>query len=394
MQFFLRTWRWLIVAAAMAGASLAICAQESVPSNPLRRADESVSPLDDDRANDVESQEASATSRPASLPRALPRSGRSVLANRERKFSQHEVWGDEIVDPQVVAALAIEELPSPEATTGVAWDEPAPDASQPLRRLEAEPLAEPGAEVPRIGFSPHQEPVIEESWHIDPHPPPGTHYSPEGLAAWRRWQEPWLVHTDPNDPHRHIGLGEPLAGTSWRNRPWFAGAFFGGAFHGDLTDNVRQNNGSLMGLRLGWDLDHYYGIEGRYAFANPQIMDGTGNSLGDSHDYIMDVSALYYPFGDARWRPYFGLGLGMATYRFRDQANENIHDSAVSLPISVGVKYFYSPHFTLRLDAVDNVTFGSDNIDAMNNFFLLASVEYRFGGRRRSYFPWHGGTAR
>jgi hypothetical protein len=220
------------------------------------------------------------------------------------------------------------------------------------------------------------------------------HYSPEGLATWRRWQQPWQMHGDPNDPHRHIGLGQPLEGTSWRNRPWFAGAFFGGAFHGDLTDNVRQNNGSLMGLRLGWDLDHYFGLEGRYAFSNPQIMDDGGHSLGDSHDYLMDVSALYYPFGDARWRPYLGAGIGMATYRFRDETDERIHDSAVSVPIGLGVKYFYSPHFTLRLDAVDNLTFGSDNLDAMNNFFLLGSVEYRFGGRRRSYFPWHGGTAR
>ena len=152
--------------------------------------------------------------------------------------------------------------------------------------------------------------------------------------------------------------------------------------HGELTDDVQQNNGSLMGLRLGWDLDHYYGLEGRFAFSNPQIMDAGGNSLGDSHDYWMDVSALYYPFGDARWRPYFGLGVGLATYRFRDQTNERIHDSSVSVPISVGVKYFYSPHFTLRFDAVDNVTLGSDNLDAMNSFFLLGSVEYRFGGRR------------
>jgi hypothetical protein len=351
MRSIVRASLWLVCIAAVAGDGASSCAQEKLPANPLR--------------------------------------------------SSYAVEPAELFDPQVQAALAIEELPSPEETIGVAWDQEV-NSGQPPGLFPLDPSANapqgdgspstvPSAAVPRIGFGPVQSELGADKWAaIHEGPPAGMHYSPEGLATWRRWQQPWFSHSDPNDPHRHVGLGQPLEGTSWRNRPWFAGAFFGGAFHGDLTGNVRQNNGSLMGLRLGWDLDHYYGIEGRYAFSNPQIMDGSGNSLGDSHDYLMDVSALYYPLGDARWRPYLGLGVGMATYRFRDENDERIHDSAVSVPISVGIKYFYSPHFTLRLDAVDNITFGSDNLDAMNNFFLLGSVEYRFGGRRMSYFPWHG----
>ena len=355
MRFFLRARSWLVCIAALAGGAAPSRAQQPIPANPLRGALASTSAIE------------------------------PVVH----------------YDPQVQAALAIEELPSPEETIGVAWlDESA--TSQPPALLPgkppttADPFAPPAppTAVPRIGFGPEQAGPGGEEWPlIDGKPPPGMQYSHEGLATWRRWHHPWLGHEDPNDPDRHIGLGHPLQGTSWRNRPWFAGAFFGGALHGELTDSVQQNNGSLMGLRLGWDLDHYYGLEGRFAFSNPQIMDAEGNSLGDSHDYWMDVSALYYPFGDARWRPYFGLGIGLATYRFRDQTNERIHDSAVSVPISIGVKYFYSPHFTLRLDAVDNITLGSDNLDAMNSFFLLGSVEYRFGGRRMGYFPWHGGTA-
>lgn len=352
MRFLVRASSWLISFAALASGG-AVCAQQGTPTNPLR---------------DV--------------------AARSESINPPATY-----------DPQVQAALAIQELPSPEETIGVAWnEEPATDSPPAL--LPGEPArigvneraaaGPPPTAVPRIGFGPVQAGPGADEWPVAEGPPPGMRYSHHGLATWRRWQQPWFSHSDPNDPERHSGIGQPLSGTSWRNRPWFAGAFFGGAFHGDLTDNVRQNNGSLMGLRLGWDLDHYYGIEGRYAFSNPQIMDGAGNSLGDSHDYMMDVSALYYPLGDARWRPYLGLGIGLATYRFRDENDENIHDSAVSVPISLGVKYFYSPNFTLRLDAIDNVTFGSDNFDAMNNFFLLGSVEYRFGGQRPSYFPWHG----
>jgi hypothetical protein len=346
-----------LLVAAICLAAAALRAQEPTPANPLR-------PFGGAR-------------QPA---------GRTFQYDPRRPFSEHEVWGEETLDPQVQAALAIEALPSPEETIGLAWHSDEAAAPAELPDSSAGP-----AGLPSVGFAAPKENLALQPWPDAA--PAGARFSPEGLAIWRRWQEPWFAHADPNDPHRHIGVGQPLAGTSWRNRPWFAGAFFGGAFHGDLTDKVRQNNGSLMGLRLGWDLDHYYGLELRYAFANPQIMDAAGNSLGESHDYLADVSCLYYPLGDARWRPYLGIGLGMATYRFRDQTDERIHDSALSLPLSVGVKYFCSPHFTLRLDAVDDVTFGSDNVDAMNHFFLLGSVEYRFGGRRPSYFPWHGGTA-
>ena len=355
MRFLRRARSWLVCIAALAGGASLSRAQQPIPANPLRGAYSSASSIE------------------------------PVVH----------------YDPQVQAALAIAALPSPEETIGVAWNEE-PMGAQPPALLPGGPAVPrsemaaepPSAAMPRIGFGPPQAGAGGDEWPvIEAKPPPGMQYSYEGAAVWRRWHHPWLGHEDPDDPDRHIGLGHPLTGTSWRNRPWFAGAFFGGALHGELTDDVQQNNGSLMGLRLGWDLDHYFGIEGRFAFSNPQIMDAEGNSLGDSHDYWMDVSALYYPFGDARWRPYFGLGIGLATYRFRDEHDERIHDSAVSVPIGVGVKYFYSPHFTLRFDAVDNVTLGSDNLDAMNNFFLLASVEYRFGGRRPIYFPWHGGTA-
>ncbi len=364
MRLVVRAAQWLAGIAALAAVAGVTCAQESLPANPLR----------DD-------------------------AGQDVFASRLPTDHSYAISPAEIFDPQVQAALAIQELPSPEETIGVAWNEEAASGEPPaLLPMEPSASGSSGAapqvpaptSVPRIGFGPAQVGPGGDEWPVVDAPPPGVHYSPQGLATWHRWQQPWLNHSDPNDPHRHIGLGQPLEGTSWRNRPWFAGAFFGGALHDDPTGNVRQNNGSLMGLRLGWDLDHYYGIEGRYAFSNPQIMDAAGNSLGDSHDYLMDVSALYYPLGDARWRPYVGLGVGLATYRFRDESDDRIHDSAVSVPISVGIKYFYSPHFTLRLDAVDNVTFGSDNLDAMNHFFLLGSVECRFGGRRVSYFPWQG----
>ena len=206
--------------------------------------------------------------------------------------------------------------------------------------------------------------------------------------------EPWFAHSDPNDPHRHIGLGQPLIGTSWRNRPWFFGTFIGGALLDDLTSNVYQNDTSLVGLRLGYDFDHFWGLEGRWAFANPELATGAGAPLADpGRDYFADVSLAWYPFGDARWRPYLSAGLGFQTFRFNDDLGRRISESMFSVPLGVGVKYFYGPWFSMRFDLYDNIGFGNARVSSMSNLSLMAGIEFRFGGRRQSYFPWHNNTS-
>jgi hypothetical protein len=209
------------------------------------------------------------------------------------------------------------------------------------------------------------------------------------------FDKPWFAHSDPNDPHRHIGLGQPLIGTSWRNRPWFFGTFVGGVLMDDLISNrVYQNDTPLVGLRLGYDFDHFWGMEFRWAFANPELTNGAGVPLADpSRDYFADVSLAYFPFGDARWRPYFSAGLGFQTFRFNDDLGQRISESMLSVPLGVGVKYFYGPWFSLRFDLYDNLGIGNARVSGMHNFSLMAGAEFRFGGRRQSYFPWHNNTS-
>jgi hypothetical protein len=217
--------------------------------------------------------------------------------------------------------------------------------------------------------------------------------------AWQHlvhpwFDEPWFSHSDPNDPHRHRGLGQPLVGTSWRNRPWFAGAFVGGVMMNDLLPNhIYQNDTSFVGARLGLDFDHYWGMEGRWAFARPELTMGDGTPLPDpSRDYFADVSLVYYPFGDARWRPYLLAGLGFQTFRFNNDLGQRISEAALEVPLGFGVKYFYGPWFTLRFDFADNLAVGNARVSGMHNISLMAGAEFRFGGRRPSYFPWHNNT--
>lgn len=222
--------------------------------------------------------------------------------------------------------------------------------------------------------------------------PDGEHWD-HLVHPW--FVEPWFSHSDPNDPARHVGIGQPLIGTSWRNRPLFFGTFVGGIMMDDLLPNrIYQNDTTFVGARLGFDFDHYWGIEGRWAFARPDLEDSLGAPLFPaSRDNFGDVSLVVYPLGDARWRPYLSMGLGFTTFRFNDEAGQRISEAAVTVPLGFGVKYFYSPWFTLRFDFTDNLTLGNDRVSGMHNVSLMAGAEFRFGGRRPSYFPWHNNTA-
>jgi hypothetical protein len=231
-------------------------------------------------------------------------------------------------------------------------------------------------------------------------PPGGESFAPyphdyfSDQLVHRIFVHPWFSHSDPNDPYRHIGVGQPLIGTSWRNRPWFAGAFYGGIITEDLTTGVDQSDTAFGGFRIGIDFDHYWGVEFRYAFAAPELTDGDGGAIGNGHSRanIIDVSLAYYPWGDARWRPYFLVGLGFQTFRFYNAQDERVSESLASIPLGIGLKYYCAPWFILRFDVTDNIALGNDHLDGMHNLSLMLGAECRFGGPHQSYFPWHGNT--
>jgi hypothetical protein len=266
--------------------------------------------------------------------------------------------------------------------------------ARPISVEEELPPPEPHSVVPQTFGPPGSPPGgTYGSWSdAGMHPWPAG--APAHEAVYGGHPHRWFTHHDPNDPYRHIGLGVPLEGTSWLNRPWFFGFFYGGLLADDLiAGQVESNNSFFIGFRVGWDFDHYWGAELRYAFSRPQIDDGAGNTLPEpSRDYFFDLSLAYYPWGDSRWRPYATIGLGFQTFRFHDASDEKIHESLLSLPIGVGVKYFYSPWFSLRLDAYDNIAFGAGRLDSMSNVTLALSVEFRWGDHPTNYFPWHGDT--
>ena len=208
-------------------------------------------------------------------------------------------------------------------------------------------------------------------------------------SDWLMAKSPFQ-HADPEDPRRSIGWGKPLRGTSWRNRPYHAG-WTVGALIGDslIHGHVDQGNRVFGAYRIGWDFDHYWGTEFRFAFANLEVIDGSGSlDARNSRHLYWDGNLLYYPWGDSQWRPYAMFGMGMASFRFRDDMNRRFNETLLEMPFGVGVKYQTRNWLAVRFDLKDNFAVSAAGLATMHSISLTGGVEVHFGGQQTSYFPW------
>ena len=237
-------------------------------------------------------------------------------------------------------------------------------------------------------------------------------YGPaQGNVAWQSDREGWFAsvaeaipgarycHGDVNHAHRHIGKGHPLIGTSWLNRPLHAGWFFGGLIGSDpIGGRVGQGGDVFGGYRLGLDFDHYWGTELRFGFAalgitdNPALIDPQSPPPPrDDRILFVDAHLLYYPWGDAQWRPYASLGLGVASFRFNDAVGQSFSEVLFHVPIGIGAKYQVRRWCAFRVDVMDNLAVGTSSLDTMHNVSCTVGVELHSGGFRTSYYPWNPG---
>jgi hypothetical protein len=181
-----------------------------------------------------------------------------------------------------------------------------------------------------------------------------------------------------------------------------------------IDDWVAGEQGFFGGYRLGWDYDHYWGCEMRLGFGNVALCDSrraknaqeaADDAQGlapddpfrrrfdgrrDGTTTLWDVSLLYYPWGDAAWRPYLMAGLGVARIEFIDRLSTRYRESVFGMPLAVGAKYRCNERLALRLELADNIGFG-DRLNTVHHVSLTGGVELRFGGTRVAYWPWAPG---
>ncbi len=267
---------------------------------------------------------------------------------------------------------------------GPAW--PATEAVSPGPLCRGSPVDQPAtAGCPRCGAPPA---VC-----------PGCGYAAGGW--WAGWRERLL----PLAGARGSPL-RPVRDEGWRHRPLSAGVGMGGVWGGDLIDDWLAEDGGFFGVyRLGWDWDDYWGGELRLSMGGVALADSDraiaahvardGPHALNAHDrdlvfYQGDVSLLYYPWGDAPWRPYLVAGFGLAEIDLLDRLSQNFDDVVFALPLGLGVKYRATPWCVLRLEFADNMLF-PDELAVIHHLALTGGLEYRFGGSRKAYWPWNPG---
>ncbi len=195
-------------------------------------------------------------------------------------------------------------------------------------------------------------------------------------------------------PHEYLrdhGWGEPAVGDGWGNRPLEFG-FFLGAMRGSemIAHRLNENTGFLGGGRLGWDFDPHWGIEARFGVASMQTEWQVPPFLETSERIVIsDTSMLFYPWGDARFRPFFQMGLGLQEFTFTDDQAETRSRGLLEMPIGIGWKYRIDSALALRIDILDNVAFGSSGLETMHNWSFCTGLEFHFGGSHLSYWPWN-----
>lgn len=238
-------------------------------------------------------------------------------------------------------------------------------------------------------------------------------WAPGGQAAF---------DTAPAGPMRRLGryLHTRAAGAgpprdSWLYRPlsfeWMLGECWGGS----LVDGwVEQRRGMFGALRIGWDVNAYWGWKMRFALAETTLVDSSlaieaqetrdraaGVSQTDAYYYrfyyrreadffFWDIDFVYYPLGDTRLRPYVALGLGTVNITFMDRLDYHYSELVLGMPVAVGLKYRCSDWLAVVCEATDNVAFsGGKGINTLHQFSLVGGMELRFGGARRTYWPWN-----
>jgi hypothetical protein len=227
---------------------------------------------------------------------------------------------------------------------------------------------------------------------IAPQPPlDATNPSiPPHVAPDPRRESPEPLHDGLFDGHLQRQYAEPLIGGSWCNRPYHFDLWIGGVKGTDIIPgHVAQNAGVIGGGRFGWDYDTYWGLESRLGFAGIQdTAESTPPLESNDKAILWDTSLLYYPWGDSRVRPYFGVGLGIANFQFTDDQFMDHSRTLVEIPFGGGIKYRMHQWLVLRADLTDNLAIGSGKIATMNNISFTTGVEFYFGGDHLSYWPW------
>jgi hypothetical protein len=270
-----------------------------------------------------------------------------------------------------------DDIPALEAPESPSFMEPRADAADDADRFLNPDAAEFDAWEPIVTPDPHAD---------EPAPFSAVEEKPD-LRPFD-WVRHWgFHHSSTEGPFLDRGL--PMERTSWLNRPyhidWFVGPLLS---DGPVDGRVSQSNELFGGLRAGWDFDYYWGLEWRFGWSDPVLEADTSDAELPGHYFVSDIDIIYYPWGDTKVRPYGLLGMGVTQVGSVRADGSGQEATLLGVPFGVGVQFPQTHWLAWRLEVLDNLAWGADGVDTLNNFTFTAGMEFRMGARPNSYWPW------
>ncbi|MCI0335405.1 MAG: porin family protein [Planctomycetes bacterium] len=205
------------------------------------------------------------------------------------------------------------------------------------------------------------------------------------------WPKPkWFGLRHSTTHGRHVGRGSPLGGTSWRNRPFYVGGEIGTMWlTQSIDENVSRDVDTFGGVFAGWDWDHYWGGELHFDWSTPELKNSEAPDADRTDSlFTWNYNFLYYPWGDAKFRPYWRAGIGNTHFDFPLDDGSRHDEWMWTFPLGIGVKYPVRRWLAARAELADHLTF-DDDYPTQHNVTLTFGLEWRFGAHPPSYWPWN-----
>ena len=204
-------------------------------------------------------------------------------------------------------------------------------------------------------------------------PEVGPIHTAREWRAWRRKRRRW------ND--------------SWLFFPVSVTKFTGPLFTQEPVHEKDNNGqGTMAGVRLGWDFAPRLGVESRLAFARQALRDtAIVGSLSHENFIFWDADLLVYPWGDRPWRPFLLAGLGLSNVQYIDNSSVYWNQTLLAVPLGAGLQYRFNNRAALRLDVTDNMLLrsaaGGGARHMQHDLSITFGFQARFGPHR-PYFTY------
>ena len=224
----------------------------------------------------------------------------------------------------------------------------------------------------------------------------------ETLLAGAKVMSPFST---PPGPHK--GVGMPLVNKSWLDHPYYVGGFVGYISGSNelVSQMIEQKSGGTGGFTFGYHFNDYWGLESRLHFASIDIRDTDYAKKLFETNYrtqfpgmevpplttrtnqltILDAAVQYYPLGNAKWRPYFKYGLGVGQQKFVNTFGHANKTEVITMPLGMGMRYWWNERIAIQADLLDNVVFGSDIAKTQHNVSFTVGLMYSFGSSRTKH---------